>query len=70
VVRAWRHTIVATSAATIAAVATTGRGAKVAAILVLAATFVSRPVVATAVIVALLVATMVWRHSRAALRTA
>ena len=42
----------------------------VAALLVLAATFLPRPVVATAVIVALLVATMAWRHSRAAPRTA
>ena len=40
----------------------------IAAALVLAATFVPRPVVATAVIVAALVATMVWRHARAAAR--
>jgi len=37
-----------------------------AAALVLAASFAPRPVVATAVIVAALVATMVWRHARAA----
>ncbi len=37
-----------------------------AAAFVLAATFVPRPVVATAVIVAVLVATMVWRHARTA----
>jgi len=36
-----------------------------AAALVLGSTFLSRPVVATAVIVAALVATMVWRHARA-----
>jgi low temperature requirement protein LtrA len=38
----------------------------VAAALVLAVTFTPRPVVATAVVVTALVATMVWRHSRAA----
>ena len=41
----------------------------IAAVLVLAATFVPRPVVATAVIVGALVATMVWLHARTA-RTA
>jgi low temperature requirement protein LtrA len=41
----------------------------VAAALVLAATFFPRPPIATAVIVAGLVATMVWRHSREAART-
>ena len=41
----------------------------VAAALVLAATFAPRPVVVTAVIVAALVATMVWRHASAAPRT-
>ena len=41
----------------------------VAAALVLAATFAPRPVVATAVIVGALVATMVWLHARAVART-
>ena len=41
----------------------------VAAALVLMATFAPRPVVVTALIVAALVATMVWRHSRAASST-
>jgi low temperature requirement protein LtrA len=37
-----------------------------AAVLVLAATFVPRPVIATAVIVSALIATMVWTHTRPA----